>query len=67
MASKYIVEISKILCHIARDVVFLTGPGKTGLIDTKYTCSYYDGIYLLFCMCYPKYHSSEIFRQKIFH
>ena len=31
----------------------MTGPGKTGLIYTKYTCLYY-GTYLLFCMCYPK-------------
>ena len=30
----------------------VTGPGKTGLIYTKYTCLYY-GTYLLFCMCYP--------------
>ena len=29
----------------------VTGPGKTGLIYTKYTCSYY-ATYLLFCMCY---------------
>ena len=32
---------------------YVTRPGKTGLIYTKCTCSYY-GIYLLFCMCYPK-------------
>ena len=31
----------------------MTGPGKTGLIYTKYTCSYYDS-YLLLCICYPK-------------
>ena len=31
----------------------MTGPGKTGLIYTKYTCLYY-GTYLLFCMCYTK-------------
>ena len=30
----------------------VTGPGKTGLINTKYTCSYY-GTYLLFCIYYP--------------
>ena len=30
--------------------IYVTGPGKTGLI---YTCSYY-GMYLLFCICYPK-------------
>ena len=29
----------------------LTGPGKTALIYTKYTCLYY-GTYLLFYMCY---------------
>ena len=28
-------------------------PGKTGLIYTQYTCSYY-GTYLQFCMCYEK-------------
>ena len=33
--------------------VYVTGPGKTGLIYIKYTCLYY-GTYLLFCMCYPK-------------
>ena len=31
----------------------VTGPGKTGVIYTKYTCSYY-GTYLQFCLCYPK-------------
>ena len=31
----------------------VTGPGKTGVIYTKYTCLYY-GTYLLFCMRYPK-------------
>ena len=30
----------------------MTGPGKTGLMYTKYTYLYY-GTYLLFCMCYP--------------
>ena len=29
----------------------MTGPGKTGLIYTKYTCLNY-GTYLLFCVCY---------------
>ena len=33
--------------------VYVTGPGKTGLIYTKYTCLRY-GIYLLFCVCYGK-------------
>ena len=33
--------------------IYVTGPGKTGLIYTKYTCLYY-GTYLLFCMCYPE-------------
>ena len=33
--------------------VYVTGPGKTGIIYTKYTCLCY-GIYLPFCMCYPK-------------
>ena len=31
--------------------IYVTGPGKTGLIYTKYTCLYYD-TYLLFCLCY---------------
>ena len=31
----------------------MTGPGKTGLIYTKYTCLYYS-MCRLFCMCYPK-------------
>ena len=33
--------------------LFVTGPGKTGLIYTKYMCLYY-GTYLQFCTCYPK-------------
>ena len=32
--------------------IYVTGPGKTGFIYTKYTCLYY-GTYLLLCMCYP--------------
>ena len=32
---------------------YVTGPGKTVLIYTKYSCLY-SGMYLLFCMCYPK-------------
>ena len=32
--------------------VYVTRPGKIGLIYIKYTCLYY-GKYLLFCMCYP--------------
>ena len=35
------------------DSTYVTGPGKTGLIYTKYTCSY-NSTYLLFCICYPK-------------
>ena len=31
----------------------MTGPGKTGLTYTKYTCSY-NSTYLLFCICYPE-------------
>ena len=31
----------------------MTRNEKTGLIYTKYTCSY-NGTYLLFCMCNPK-------------
>ena len=37
--------------HAAKQ--YVTGPGKTGLIYTKYTFLYY-GMYLLFCMCYPE-------------
>ena len=37
---------------ITRLCIYVTGPGKTGLIYTKYACLYY-GTYLLFCMCYP--------------
>ena len=33
--------------------LFVTGPGKTGLIYTKYTCLNY-GTYLLFCVRYLK-------------
>ena len=33
--------------------IYVTGPGKTGLIYTKYTCLY-CGMYLLFCMWYPE-------------
>ena len=33
--------------------IYVTGPGKTGLIYTKYTCLYY-ATYLLFRMCYSK-------------
>ena len=32
-------------------IIYVTRPGKTGLIYTKYTCLYY-GTYLLFCICY---------------
>ena len=31
--------------------VYVTRPGKTGLIYAKYTSLYY-GTYLFFCMCY---------------
>ena len=34
-------------------LIRVTGPAITGLIYTKYTCSYY-GAYLLLCMCYIK-------------
>ena len=33
---------------------YVTGPEKTGVIYTKYTCSYY-GTYILFCICYATY------------
>ena len=33
--------------------IYVTRPGKTGLIYTKYPCLYY-GTYLLFCKCYPE-------------
>ena len=42
-----------IAIHVTHKITYVTRPGKTGLIDTKYTCLYY-GMYLLFCMCYPK-------------
>ena len=32
----------------------MTGPEKTGLIYTKYTCSHF-GAYLFFCVCYAIY------------
>ena len=32
---------------------YVTGPGKTGLIYTKYMCLYY-GTYLQFCVYYPE-------------
>ena len=35
------------------DTLYVTGPEKTGLIYTKYTCSYY-GTYLMFWMCYSQ-------------
>ena len=34
-------------------ILYVTGPVKTGLIYTKYTCLYYT-TYLLFCKRYPK-------------
>ena len=45
--------LSKDLFVGGRVCIYVTWPGKTGLIYTKYTCLYY-GMYLLFCMCYPK-------------
>ena len=39
--------------YVRTSSVYMTGPEKTGLIYTKYTCLYY-GTYLLFCMCYAK-------------
>ena len=38
----------------ACSVTYVTGPGKTGLIYTEYTCLYY-ATFLLFCMCFPKF------------
>ena len=38
---------------VSEVTIYVTGPGKTGLIYTKYSYLYYD-TYLLFCMCYPK-------------
>ena len=38
---------------VRNNLVYVTGPGKTGLIYTKYMCLYY-GTYLQFCVCYPK-------------
>ena len=37
----------------AQTVTYVTGPGKKGLIYTKYTCLYY-GTYIQFCVCYSK-------------
>ena len=45
----YGTEWRSLSLPITRNV---TRPGKTGLIYTKYMCSYY-GTYLLFCICYP--------------
>ena len=39
--------------HSLLGITYVTGPGKTGLIYTKYTCSC-NSTYLLFCICYPK-------------
>ena len=44
------VKVNVLLLHF---MVYVTRPGKTGLIYTKYTCLNYV-MYLLFCMCYPK-------------
>ena len=44
------VKVNVLLLHF---MVYVTRPGKTGLIYTKYTCLNYV-TYLLFCMCYPK-------------
>ena len=41
------------LFHLEQFAIYVTRPGKTGLIYTKYTCLYY-GTYLLFSLCYPK-------------
>ena len=35
-------------------IIFVIELGKTDLIYTKYACLYF-GMYLLFCMCYPKF------------
>ena len=40
------------LVNFRNGSLFVTWPGKTGLIYIKYTCLWY-GMYLLFCMCYP--------------
>ena len=49
------MQIVQDIIDVHENINFLkivTGPGKIGLIYTKYTCSYY-GKYLLFCICYP--------------
>ena len=55
--SKCIRSFLQIRSHLVygcdKTKLFVTGPGITGLIYTKYTCLYY-GIYLLFYVCYPK-------------
>ena len=48
----YVISYSLVLQFTFLPCIIVTGPGTTGLIYTKYTCSYY-GTYLLFCMCYP--------------
>ena len=45
--------------------VEVTVPGKTNLIYTKYTYSYY-GIYLFFCVCYTKSVSFVEFLRKFY-
>ena len=49
MLMTYIDFVQNVICI----AIYVTGPGKTGLIYTKYTCLYYN-MYLFFCMCYPK-------------
>ena len=47
------VHLTAVRIGITNALQYVTRPGKTGLIYTKYTCLYYD-TYLLFCMCYLK-------------
>ena len=50
---KVLSQVCILVRMYVHDNVYVTGPWKTGLIYTKYTCLYY-GMYLLFCMCYPE-------------
>ena len=54
IASFLISQPPVIQAHKVLHSTYVTGPGKTGLIYTKYTCLYY-GTYLLFCKFYLKF------------
>ena len=50
---RWLQSYNKAVFFLFQVTLLVTGPGKTGLIYTKYSCLYYDA-YLLFYMCYPK-------------